>query len=376
MTVTVETARLAAALTALNRVIERRNTIPVLGHVLFDGAGCVSATDLDMTLSLTIGADGHVPFLADLATLRKTLKGADKGSLTALTRQIDEAQRHLPHPGERVRTECDGLTTVADSFPVEDYPRLTAPEGQCDSWRFEARELADVLSYAAPCVSTEETRYYLNGVCFKACGDVLDVVATDGYKLARYRTGLPATELEQVAERGVILPRKAQKIASAMLAKCDGSVSVTIWEERIRIEAEGWTLETKVIDGTFPDYTRAIPAPTSNGVTVERDALLNAVGRVSSTSDERYNAVKLETEGGALTIQSNSSGGNSAGMSLSCDVTGDGILAGFNAAYLQDIIKAAPGDTITLSQDNNGDPARITCPADDRLTFVIMPVRF
>jgi DNA polymerase-3 subunit beta len=340
---------LARVMANVGRVVESRNTIPILGHVMLAAAGgglAVTGTDLDIvaTASATadIEKDGAVCVDAKLfGDIVKRISGDISLSL--------EAEKLIVKSG-RSRFS---LATL----PAADFPDL-------GGGTFTAEFDLDIAAMFAPvsfAISNEETRFYLNGVYFQSTeGDSSVAVATDGHRLARnFGPALPTFA-------GIIVPRKTV----SLLPK--GEVRVSVSDTKIRIVAGDFVLTSKLIDGTFPDYNRVIPTQNDKSVAVDRDAMMGAAERVVTVSSEKSRAVKLAIAPGSIGLSARSDVGD-AQDEVAADYTGEPFDMGFNSQYLRDVFGVLPVGQVNM-QLAEGAPALITGGAEG-LLLLLMPMR-
>lgn len=357
---TFDAPALKKALAMAAHVIEKRNSIPILSTVkaiASPGALTIAATDLDMVLHLTIPADTQdtgqaALYPAPLAAAVAKVKG----------------KAALMYDGPQMIFEAGGATfETGDSLPVADWPTLSPClyQGRAE---LPASVLLAALAPVFTCVSTEETRYYLNGVFFhghqtsKDAAPTLRLVATDGHRLGRY--DLPETW----HAGGFILPRKSCDVLAKLL-KGAGDAVVSICtpadgKGRMHFSGPGWALESKVVDGTFPDYTRVIPQSDAVASFMLTADQIPAMPRGASSC-----AVALDAKEGTMTWHNREAANVGSRAILS---EGEGRIA-FNARYLADFAKLAP-DGITIEAINSGDPARVLT-SDSRFLGVLMPMR-
>ncbi|QWY83263.1 DNA polymerase III beta subunit protein [Rhizobium phage RHph_X2_25] len=347
MQLTIARSDLARALAATSRVVESRSTIPILSHVLLDaadGALTVTATDLDIVATARTAVD--VQKAGKLCVDAKLLSDiAKKAGADDITLSL-EAEKLIVKSGR-------SRFSVGTLFP-------SLAEGN-----FTAEFDLDIAALFAPAqfaISTEETRYYLNGVFFVADGTFVTAVATDGHRLVRHRN---PTSLEFP---GIIVPRKLV----GLLPK--GTVTVAVSDTKIRITAVDTVLVSKLIDGTFPDYERVIPRNNDKVVTVDRDAIMKASDRVSTVSTERGRAVKLSIAPGAISLNV-SNPDAAANDEVEADYSGEPFDIGFNAAYLRDVFTVLPTGPVEMTLADGGSPGLITSAGFEGLTIVLMPVR-
>lgn len=339
---------LTRLLTAVTKVVEARSTIPILGNVLLsveDGQFSARATDLDIEVSTSLPVLDALP-----------------GSTTVNAKLLADIAKKA---GSDISLELDGDTLTVKSgrsrfrlatLPVDDFPSFAAGG-------FDVTFDVDLAALVAPtqfAISTEETRYYLNGVFLHNPGSALVAVATDGHRLSRH-TAPTVGDLPPV-----ILPRKLVSI----LPK--GAVTVSLSTTKVRIATQDTTITSKLIDGTFPDYQRVIPTGNDKIVLADRKALATAVERVSTVATERGRAVKLEIAPGQIALSVR--GDAEATDAVEADYSGEPIEIGFNAAYLTELLANLSGDTVRIALNDGGSPTIFTGGVEDVL-IVLMPMR-
>jgi DNA polymerase-3 subunit beta len=371
MKVTVERAALLKSLGHVHRVVERRNTIPILSNVLLKGAAGtlrLKATDLDLEVTETLAADvieeaaTTVPAHVIYDIVRKLPDGAQVSLETA-----SDATQMLIRSG-RSRFTLQAL-------PESDFPDLAAGD-MPHRFALRAADLKKLIDKTQFAISTEETRYYLNGIYLHTVDvegqPVLRAVATDGHRLARVDVPAPAGASGMP---GVIVPRKAvaeiQKLADGL----DEEVTVELSAAKIRLTVGSVVLTSKLIDGTFPDYQRVIPAGNDKRLTVERDVFAAAVDRVSTISSERGRAVKLALGDGTLTLSVTNPDSGSATEELGVDYEAAPLDIGFNARYLLDITAQLDGDTALFKFADPGSPTLVQDREGAAALYVLMPMR-
>ncbi|MEM9810101.1 MAG: DNA polymerase III subunit beta [Pseudomonadota bacterium] len=370
MKVTIERGTLLKALSHVQSVVERRNTIPILSNVLLRADGgtlSLTATDLDIEIIEKVPADAEQAGSATAAavTLFDIVKKLPDGSQVVLEKTSDGKLRLSAGQSEF------GLAIL----PEDDFPSLPQAE---DGQRFQisATDLGRLIDKARFAMSQEETRYYLNGIYLHAHEDggtsLLRAVATDGHRLARLDTGLP-----QGAEglAGVIVPRKAVLELRRLLDDVGESVDVLVSTGRMSFRFDDIVLTTKLIDGTFPDYARVIPEGNDKIMRVNPAEFAKSVDRVSTVSADKTRSVKLELEGDVLRLNVNSPESGTATEDLTVDYPGDAIEIGFNAKYLLDITAQVDGETATFAFADTASPTVITDEKDPHALYVLMPLR-
>jgi len=371
MKISIERAALLKAVGQAQSVVERRNTIPILANVLIEAEGdtvSFRATDLDIEVVDKVNA---------------VVERAGATTVSAVT--LNEIVRKLPD-GALVQLADDGasgrLTIEAGrsnfalaTLPKEDFPVMASSEYQAN---FSApapvlRRLFDKSKFA---ISTEETRYYLNGVYMHVAdvdgGKTLRCVATDGHRLARIDAELPAGAEDMP---GVIVPRKTVGEMRKLLDDDETSIAVSVSETKVRFATPDITLTSKVIDGTFPDYTRVIPTGNTRKLEVDASEFAQAVDRVATVSSERSRAVKLQLDEDRLILSVNAPDSGAAEEELAVAYGDDALEIGFNAKYLLEIASQVDRENAVFLFNSAGDPTLMREGNDQSAVYVVMPMR-
>jgi DNA polymerase III subunit beta len=371
MKVTVEQSALLKSLSHVHRVVERRNTIPILSNVLLRAAGGglqLKATDLDIEVVETLSADASVDGSTTVPahTLYDIVRKLPDGAQVLLESGVDAGQL-------LIRSGRSRFTLQA--LPEQDFPDMAAGD-LSHRFKIGAKELQRLVEKTQFAISTEETRYYLNGIYMHTvdtdAGVMLRAVATDGHRLARAELPSPAGA---VGMPGVIVPRKTVAEALKLVAEHEGDVSVELSTAKIRFVVGNVVLTSKLIDGTFPDYTRVIPVANDKRLVVERADFTRCVDRVSTISSERGRAVKLSLADGKLTLTVNNPDAGNAVEELDVDYDAGNIDIGFNARYLLDIANQLEGDTTLFKLADPSSPTLIMDRDGASTLYVLMPMR-
>jgi len=371
MKVTVEQTALLKSLAHVHRVVERRNTIPILSNILLRAAGGslqLKATDLDIEIVETLAAESHVDgaITVPAHTLYDIVRKLADGAQVALETGIDAGQMVIRSGRSRFTLQA---------LPEQDFPDMAAGDL---SHRFSvgAKEMQRLIEKTQFAISTEETRYYLNGIYVHTvetdAGVMLRAVATDGHRLARSELPAPAGA---AGMPGVIVPRKTVAEALKLVADHGGDVAVELSTQKIRFVIGAVVLTSKLIDGTFPDYTRVIPVANDKRLVVERENFIRAVDRVSTISSERGRAVKLSLGDAKLTLSVNNPDAGNAVEEFEVDYDSGGLDIGFNARYLLDIAGQLEGDTTLFKLADPSSPTLILDREGASTLYVLMPMR-
>ncbi len=371
MKFSIERSALLKAVGQAQSVVERRNTIPILANVLIEAEGdqvSFRATDLDIEV-------------VDEAPAKVERAGAT--TVSAVT--LHEIVRKLPD-GALVTLSDDGasgrLTVEAGrsnfalaTLPKEDFPAMASSEYEAN-FVCAAPTLRRLFDKSKFAISTEETRYYLNGVYMHvadaAGGQVLRCVATDGHRLARIDADLPSGAQSLP---GVIVPRKTVGELRKLLDDDETEIAVSVSETKVRFAAPGITLTSKVIDGTFPDYTRVIPGGNTRRLEVDAAEFAQAVDRVATVSSERSRAVKMSLDEDRLVLSVNAPDSGAAEEELAVAYGDDALEIGFNAKYLLEIASQVDRENAVFLFNSSGDPTLMREGNDETAVYVVMPMR-
>jgi len=374
MKFSVDRAVLLKALAHVQSVVERRNTIPILANVLLEAreAGLkLTATDMEIAV---------VEEIPGVTVSREGRTTAPAGTLYEIVRKLpDSAKVELDHPGGDAQ-----LTLRAGRFdaklavlPVDDFPSMT--EGKLPhKFALPAGQLRELIDRTRFAISTEETRYYLNGIYLHATEaggvKVLRAVATDGHRLARVEEPLPdgATGMP-----GVIVPRKTINELRKLAEEVQDEIAIALSDTKIRFTLGTVQLTSKLIDGTFPEYERVIPRGNDKVLKVAKKDFAEAVARVAGISSERSRPVKLSIDRNHLLLSATSPELGQAQEELDGDTVSyenGPIEIGFQARYLNDITDQIV-DQVEFRFADGSAPTIVTDSAKPEALYVLMPMR-
>lgn len=366
MKVTLERSALMKALGHVQNVVERRNTIPILSNVLMSAEGnsvSLVATDLDIEMSESTEADVNQPgqITAPAHTLYDIVRKLSDGAQVVLQINADE----------RLDVDSGRAHFTLPLLPSGDFPKMTA-DGFSHEFVMPAKSLQRLIDKTKFAISTEETRYYLNGIYVHSNAGRLRAVATDGHRLALAEAELPAGA---DGIPGVIIPRKTVAEIRRLIDGSDGDVAISVSEAKIRFTTGTAVLTSKLIDGTFPDYERVIPKNNPKELTIDNKVFADAVDRVSTISAEKSRSIKmgLAEDNLALTVNNPESG--NAHEELMVSYSDEALEIGFNAKYLLDVTGQIEGRDATFFLDNSASPALVKDSEDPDALFVLMPLR-
>jgi len=349
-------------------VVERRNTIPILSNVLIETNSSkisLTATDMDMDIVEVIGCIVH-----------------QQGKATLSAHTLYDIVRKIPDGGEikielldlNVEVSAGKSKFILPTLPVDDYPVMTEIEKGSEFF-LESADLISLIDNTKFAISSEETRYYLNGIFLHVPEDnkqKLRAVATDGHRLAQAEVPLPEGA-ESIP--GIIVPRKAVGEIRKLADGIEGKVKIIVSNTKAKFIFPNSILTTKLIDGSFPDYQRVIPKGNLNKLVVSNLEFSKAVDRVSTVSLEKSRAIKLSLNKNLLSLNVNTHDLGNAFEELEIQYDDQNLEIGFNSKYLLDISSQIQGKNIEILLSDSASPALITDPDQDGVIFVLMPMR-
>ncbi|GLK71679.1 DNA polymerase III subunit beta [Ancylobacter dichloromethanicus] len=371
MNITLERAAFLAALQRARHAVERRNTVPILANVLLRASAgrlTLIATDLDIeiedSLPAECAAEGETTLPAQ--TLLDIVKKLPEGTQIKLEVSADKGTAVL-----RAGRSRFALQTLLPS----DFPSLARVE---DGVAFDlpGHALADAIERVKFAISTEETRYYLNGIYLHRDPQVADrlrLVATDGHRLS-----LASLTVEGLPDfPGVIVPRKAVEELSRMAQAADKApLALRVSQVKLAATLGKACFTTKLIDGTFPDYGRVIPSGNDKVATLQAEELNAAVDRVGTVAAERGRAVKCTFGEGRLVLEVTNPDAGSAYEEIEIAYAAEEISIGFNGKYVMDVLAAtAKTGPIEIALHDPGSPTILRRPDMTDALCVLMPMR-
>jgi len=328
----------------------------------------LTATDLGLEIVETTNADVARPggVTANAHMLYDIVRKLPDGAQLELEQGVDEA---------RVTLFAGRSQFILQALPQEDFPDLAAGD-ITHSFSVQAADLSRLIDKTRFAISTEETRYYLNGIYLHEVESeniaILRGVATDGHRLAQIELPLPAGA---AGMPGIIVPRKAVLEVHKLLEGADTEVEISLSDTKIRFAFGGIVLTSKLIDGTFPDYERVIPQGNEHALEVDSSLFASAVDRVSTISSERGRAVKLLIERDKVILSVNNPDSGSATEEVAASFDGEDLEIGFNASYLLDITSQLESNNARFLLADSASPAIVRDNNDGSALYVLMPMR-
>ena len=365
MKATVERATLLKCLGHVQSVVERRNTIPILSNVLIEvenGGLKLMATDLDLQVVDSIAAQ--------VETSGATTVSAH--TLFDIVRKLPEgSQVELAVSGDKMSIAAGRARFNLATLPRDDFPMI-AESDLPTKFQLPAETLKQIIDKTRFAISTEETRYYLNGIFMHVVDGKLLAVATDGHRLARVALDAPAGS---DGMPDIIVPRKCVAEVRKLLDEVTGEIEVSLSSTKIRFRAGTAVLTSKLIDGTFPDYSRVIPTKNDRLLKVDTKALAEGVDRVAAMATEKTRAVKMSIDRDRIVLSVTSPETGTAAEEVPADYASESLDVGFNARYLLDILSEIETDEIEIHLADAAAPTLIREGQSSPALYVLMPMR-
>lgn len=346
-------------------VVERRQTLPVLGNILVqaDGQGLtLTATDLEVELVARLPLDVQQP-----------------GETTLPARKLLDICRTLPDGAVIELTVDQGRAVVRSgksrftlaTLPASDFPVVEELKN-VQAFRFPQKDLKELIDRTHFSMAQQDVRYYLNGLMLELDKKGIRCVATDGHRLAlcelAAKTGVSDTQQ-------VIVPRKGVQELLRLLENEDTEVDIQIGGNHIRVSMPAIRFTSKLIDGRFPDYKRVLPKGGDKAIQADRSVLRQALARTSILSNEKYRGVRLSLDENIIRIQAHNPEQEEAEEELEIDYGGDPLEIGFNVTYLLDALGALPGDNVRVILSDSNSSCLIEDAGAGHCRYVVMPMR-
>lgn len=368
MKLTINKDILLKPLLAVQGVVERRQTLPILSNILMvlqNETLSVTATDMEVELvshiSVTKGTNGEITVPA-----RKMID---------ICRSLpDGAEIHFDGGGDRATVKSGRSKFTLTTLPAEDYP---SSDSLSESIRVtlsqeSIKTLIDLTQFA---MANQDVRYFLNGLLLEIGSEGISAIATDGHRLAIANHPCETGHSGDVQQ--IIVPRKAVTELSRLLSNEDGEITVEIGSNALRISLNSIQMTTKLIDGRFPDYQKVIPEITEGvrEIRVVRELLRQSLARASILSNEKYKAVRLVLDDGVLRIVANNPDQEEAQDEIEVDYAGGALEIGFNVSYLMDALSVLPTETALVYLTDSSSSCLIRGDGRDDCQYVVMPMR-
>lgn len=346
-------------------VVDRKQTLPVLGNLLLvvtKDRLAVTATDLEIEM-----------------VAHCSLESGEEGAATVPARKLLDICRMLPEGAdlsisvakERATVRSGKSRFVLSTLPAADFPNQSAATGLAE-FAVPQKDLKVLFNRTQFAMAQQDVRYYLNGLLLEASSKALRCVATDGHRLALSEREIA---IKVKDNQCVIIPRKAVTELCRLLEDIDTPATVQLGSNHLKISTGDVVFTTKLIDGRFPDYERVLPQATDKTVVADREILRHALSRISILSNERYRSVRFQLEPGTLRVSANNPEQEEAEEEISVDYSGGPLEIGFNASYVLDALNALEERDIKILLSDPNSCCLIRGLNDDATKYVVMPMR-
>ena len=363
MNIIINTEEFVNHLSKVVGVVDRKQTMPILGHVLVSGSSgeiTITATDLEVQISSKFKANISEDFLI-------TLPGR---KLFEILRSLGNTELELSSDNDTILLKTAKSKFSLQQLPSNEFPLFDNTEGE-QTFTIKQQTLSDIFNKTQFAMAQQDVRFYLNGLLLEIRPESLNVVGTDGHRLAKTNIEI---DKKNINEQSCIVPRKAvQELTRSLSDEKDCKISLV--DNQASFAFSSVTLTTKLIDGTFPDYNRVIPSETETNILLDTKVLKPALQRVSILANEKFKGVRIDIDNNRITISSENPEQEQATEAISIERTGSNLSIGFNVSYLIDAISACQGELVTLGLNDENSSALITDPTDPESKYVVMPMR-
>ena len=363
MNIIINTEEFVNHLSKVVGVVDRKQTMPILGHVLVSGSSgeiTITATDLEVQISSKFKANISEDFLI-------TLPGR---KLFDILRSLGNTELELSSDNDTILLKTAKSKFSLQQLPSNEFPLFDNTEGD-QTFSIKQHTLSDIFNKTQFAMAQQDVRFYLNGLLLEINPESLNVVGTDGHRLAKTTTTL---DKKSITEQSCIVPRKAIQELTRSLSD-EKECKVSLVDNQASFSFSQVSLTTKLIDGTFPDYNRVIPPVTTTNIILDTKILKPALQRVSILANEKFRGVRIDIDNNKIIISSENPEQEQAVEDIYIDDTNVKLSIGFNVSYLIDAVNACSGELVTLGVNDENTSALITDPSDPNTKYVVMPMR-
>jgi DNA polymerase-3 subunit beta len=358
---------LLKALQSVTGIVERRHTLPILSNVLVEGSEnrlSFLATDLEIQVraeSEPVTLEAGFQVTCSAKKLQDILRALPEGTKIS-----------LDHQDAKLQVKAGKSRFNLQTLPAEDFPRFAGAEAAEKKISLPQKALRHALNQVQFAMAQQDIRYYLNGMLLVLTGGELRVVATDGHRLSFSKQKLEGAE---GIEQEVIVPRKTVLELQRLLGDSDEAVTVEIGKNQIRFSFGNIVLDSKVVDGKFPDYGKVIPSGYKNRFRIDRLSLLQALQRAAILSNEKFRGIRVVLTRDSVKLLSNNAEQEEAQEELEIQYAGDALDIGFNVSYLLDVLNNLDSKEVECAFGDSNSSGLITMPDDEGFQYVVMPMR-
>lgn len=367
---TIEKEVFLKGLARIQGIVEKRNTIPILSNVLIEGRDdeiYLTATDLEVGMRSSYPSSVSNP-----------------GKVTVSAKKLHEIIKELPDKEISflskencwIEIRCGKALFNIVGLSPEEFPYFPQPDKE-SFLSINSSLLREMLEKTAFSISTDESKYNLNGIYFRSVEEdkkVLRLVATDGHRLSLIQKEMDTSNVEELL-KGVIFPRKGILELKKIAEEGESDIQLGFMDNNAVIRKDKTVVVMRLVDGEFPDYNRVIPKNNELVAFIDRSGFLHALRRMAILSSEKSKGVKLFLRDGSLEISSSNPEFGDSKEDLDIEYSGPDMSIGFNARYLIDIIQVQETEKIRLMVKDNLSPGLIKPSEGDNYLAVVMPMR-
>ena len=365
MKININRDTLLKPLSAVNGIVERRHTLPILSNLLLEGGnGIISltATDLEMQISMSVESEAAETFATTVSAKK----------LLDICRSLPEgSQIRLADQDSKLQVSAGRSKFNLQTLPAADYPTMTRTPNAQLTLHMAQKNFRHLLRQVEFSMAQQDIRYYLNGLLLEVNDERLHVVGTDGHRLSYICTDLG----QSFDKQEVILPRKTVTELIKLLDDVDDEVSIEISSNQANFTFSNIRLISKVIDGKFQDYNRVIQVEHKNHIGLNRLEVLQAMQRASILSNEKYRGIRMVLGANSLRLVSSNSEQEEAEEELEIVYAGEPLDVGFNVTYLIDVLNNVQSETVEFSFADANSSCLVTVPDNPNYKYVVMPMR-
>ena len=362
--INIKASLLSNSLQQIVGVVERKQTMPILSHILLECSGnslTLTATDLEVQLSCTIE---NVNVDEDFVTTIPGRKAFE------IIKSLGEQDIEIIVSESSLKITSSNSSFKLKTLSSNEFPLFDAT-GTDTTFSLKQNEIKTLFNKTQFAMAQQDVRFYLNGLLLELSPNTLVSVGTDGHRLAKSKVSI---ERSKINESSYILPRKAVQEIQRIINE-QGELKIAFSDNRAVFEIGATTLVTKLIDGSFPDYTRVIPEETTINILLDVVKIKPALQRVSILANEKFKGVRVDLDDDVLNVSSENPEQEQATEAIPIDKTGATLSVGFNVSYLIDAISACQGEIVSLGLNDENSSALITDPSDPESKYVVMPMR-
>ncbi len=365
MKFTIDRESLLKPLQQVIGVVERRQTLPVLGNLLLvagkEGLQ-LTATDLEVEIQAKVPVDI-----------------TEAGEITLPARKLIDICKALPENAKIEFSFADQKAQIRSgrsrfslaTLPAADFPVVEKMQSDCQ-FLIAQSKLKEIIDRTQFSMAQQDVRYYLNGLMLEIGSGLLRAVATDGHRLALCDM---EADVDLSEPRQVIVPRKGIQEMQRLLEAIEAAVQMEVGSNHIRIRTDDVCFTSKLVDGRFPAYERVVPTGGDKLVVADREQFRQALSRASILSNEKYRGIRLNLEKNVIKIQAHNPDQEEADEEFEVDYQGGALEIGFNVTYLLDVLSTVRSEKVEMTLNDSNSSCLICQPGTDQYRYVVMPMR-